>query len=346
MRAFRDCLDRFQPFLVHTGQHYDRGMSQVFFDDLEIPAPDISIESGSGSHAEQTACIMVEFERLCHTNSLDHVVVFGDVNSTLACSVTAKKERIPVSHVEAGLRSFDMTMPEEVNRIVTDSIADWLFCTEPSGVDNLIREGKQPQSIFLVGDVMVDTLLFQCERLARCNARVLESAGLKQEFARYGVVTLHRPSNVDDPAVLQQLADTLTAISRELPLIFPLHPRTRNNVKHFRINFGRCVRLTEPLGYMDFLNLWKDAAVVLTDSGGLQEETTALGVPCLTLRENTERPITVTEGTNTIVGRDRILILEEIHKVLKGKGKAGKRPELWDGRAAERIVDTLNRLIA
>ena len=346
IRVLRARFDRFQPFLVHTGQHYDREMSQVFFEELAIPAPDCSIESGSGSHAEQTARIMVEFEKLCRTRRPDHVVVVGDVNTTLACSVTAKKEGISVSHVEAGLRSFDMAMPEEINRIVTDSVADWLFCTEPSGVENLLREGKPREAIFLVGQVMVDTLLFECGRLAGIDGTAFESAKLKRESARYGVVTLHRPSNVDDPTILRQLADILATISRELPLIFPLHPRTRKNVDHFGIGFGPSVRLTTPLGYMDFLNLWKDAAVVLTDSGGLQEETTALGVPCLTLRENTERPITVTEGTNTIVGRDRAVILEEVKKVLAGGGKVGKRPKLWDGCAAQRIVDALDRLVA
>jgi UDP-N-acetylglucosamine 2-epimerase (non-hydrolysing) len=346
IRAMRDGFDRLQPFLVHTGQHYDWEMSQVFFEELAIPAPDYHIESGSGSHAEQTAKIMVEFEKLCRTTRLDHVLVVGDVNSTLACSVTAKKEWIPISHVEAGLRSFDMSMPEEVNRIVTDALSDWLFCTEPSAIENLGREGKSPQTIFLVGHVMIDTLLFHCNRLARTDPATLESTRLKKEFVRYGVVTLHRPSNVDDPLILQDFATTFAEIARDLPLVFPLHPRTKKNVERFGVDFGPSVRLTESLGYMDFLNLWKDAAIVLTDSGGLQEETTALGVPCLTLRENTERPITVAEGTNTIVGRTRTLILEETKNILMGRGKVGKRPDLWDGRAAERIVGMLARLVA
>jgi UDP-N-acetylglucosamine 2-epimerase (non-hydrolysing) len=344
MRAMRRRLDRFRPCLVHTGQHYDPEMSQVFFDELRIPAPDHTIESGSGSHAEQTARIMIELEKLCRAGRPDHVMVVGDVNSTLACSVTAKKEGISVSHVEAGLRSFDMTMPEEINRIVTDSIADWLFCTEPSGVENLIRAGRPREAIFLVGNVMIDNLLFECGRLSRGEA--LGSASWKPQSSRYGVVTMHRPSNVDDPAVLRQLADTLAAVARELPLVFPLHPRTRSNIERFGIDLGPLVRLTPPLGYVDFLSLWKDAAVVLTDSGGLQEETTALGVPCLTLRKSTERPITVTQGTNTIVGRDHGKILEEVGKVLAGSGKGGRRPPLWDGQAAERIVDALDTLLA
>jgi UDP-N-acetylglucosamine 2-epimerase (non-hydrolysing) len=345
VRAMRDGFDRLQPFLVHTGQHYDREMSQVFFEELAIPAPDYNIESGSGSHAEQTARIMVGFEKLCRTTRLDHVLVVGDVNSTLACSVTAKKDGIPISHVEAGLRSFDMSMPEEVNRIVTDALSDWLFCTEPSATENLVREGKSPQTIFLVGHVMIDTLLFHCDRLARTDPATLATTSFKKEFPRYGVVTLHRPSNVDDPVILRDFARTFAEIARDLPLVFPLHPRTKKNVERFGVDFAPSVRLTAPFGYMDFLNLWKDAAIVFTDSGGLQEETTALGVPCLTLRENTERPITVAEGTNTIVGRTRTLILEETKKILTGHGKAGKRPDLWDGRAAERIVGTLARLM-
>jgi UDP-N-acetylglucosamine 2-epimerase (non-hydrolysing) len=345
MRALLRRQDRFKPFLVHTGQHYDREMSQVFLDELEIPPPDCVIQSGGGSHAEQTARIMIEFERLCRASRPDHVLVVGDVNSTLACSVTAKKEGISVSHVEAGLRSFDLSMPEEINRIVTDALADWLFCTEPSGVDNLVRSGKPKEAIFLVGHVMIDNLLHECSRLERTDASALESAAWKRTCGRYGVVTLHRPSNVDGPELFRQLAGTLAEIARDLPLIFPLHPRTRLNAERFGIDFGPLVRVTNPLGYLDFLNLWKDAAVVLTDSGGLQEETTALGVPCLTLRNNTERPITVSEGTNTLVGTDRTIILAEVAKVLAGAGKAGRRPRLWDGHAAERIVEELDRVL-
>src|SRR6516225_7662127 len=241
VRAMRDGFDRLQPFLVHTGQHYDREMSQIFFEELAIPAPDYNIESGSGSHSEQTARIMVGFEKLCRTTSLDHVLVVGDVNSTLACSVTAKKEGIPISHVEAGLRSFDMTMPEEVNRIVTDALSNWLFCTERSAIENLVREGKSPETMFLVGHVMIDTLLFHCDRLARIDPATLESARFKKELPRYGVVTLHRPSNVDDPAILRDFARTFAEIARHLPLIFPLHPRTKRNVKRFGIDFGRTI---------------------------------------------------------------------------------------------------------
>jgi UDP-N-acetylglucosamine 2-epimerase (non-hydrolysing) len=346
MRALRGRPQRFSPRLVHTGQHYDAGMSGVFFDELGISEPDWTLSSGSGSHAEQTARIMVEFEKYCRSHRPDHVVVVGDVNSTLACSITAKKERISVSHVEAGLRSHDMSMEEEINRVVTDSIADWFFCTEQAGVENLIREGRPADAVFLVGNVMIDTLLHHWAKLACSDATPFVSANLKQKFRRYGVVTLHRSSNVDQPTVLQQLAGALQTVSHDLPLIFPMHPRTRSNVERFGIDFGPNVELTVELGYLDFLNLYRDSVLVLTDSGGLQEETTALGIPCLTLRDNTERPITVVEGSNTVVGRDPERILAAVRQVLAGDGKIGKRPALWDGRAAERIVESLDRLIA
>lgn len=329
--------------IVHTGQHYDREMNDVFFEELGIPAPDVCFESGSGTHAEQTAKIMLAFEAYCHDRSPDLVLVVGDVNSTLACSIVARKQRLPVAHVEAGLRSGDMTMPEEINRIVTDAIASLFFATEPSAVSNLLAEGKSRACVFHVGHVMVDNLIHQRDKLARSDASSLSSSALKAQHARYGVVTLHRPSNVDDVDTFRRIAFTLRDISRELPLVFPVHPRTRARLEAFGIDLGPRFIRTPPLSYMEFLNLWKDAAVVLTDSGGLQEETTALGVPCITLRENTERPITVEEGTNTLVGTDPVRIERALAKVLRGESRQGRRPQLWDGHAAERIVDVLQQ---
>ena len=328
--------------LVHTGQHYDREMNHVFFEELGIPAPDVCFESGSGSHAQQTSAIMLAFERHLAAAPTDLVLVVGDVNSTLACAIVAKKSRISVAHVEAGLRSGDMAMPEEVNRIVTDSISDFCFATEPTAVTNLLREGKPRERIFYVGHVMVDNLLYQRDRLG-AHAAAFPTSALKAEFRRYGVVTLHRPSNVDDPAALRRIAFALRDISQRLPLVFPVHPRTRANLQKFGIDLGVRVVRTPPLSYMEFLNLWKDAAAVLTDSGGLQEETTALGVPCITLRDNTERPITVSEGTNVLVGSDPVRIEQAVSRVLRGEIKAGRRPALWDGRAAERTVEILER---
>ena len=327
--------------IVHTGQHYDRQMSHVFFEELGIPAPDFHLEAGSGSHAEQTAKIMVAFEKLCEINRPDAVVVVGDVNSTLACSIVAKKLHIPVAHVEAGLRSGDLRMPEEINRLVTDAITDWFFVTEPSGREHLLAEGKAPGSIHYVGHVMVDNLLFQKEQLSRKKAPDGDAAAFKRAHPRFGAVTLHRPSNVDDAETFRRLAGALREASELVPLAFPVHPRTKANLARFGIDLGTRVTLLPPLAYMEFLDLWKDAALVLTDSGGLQEETTALGIPCITLRENTERPVTLTEGTNVLVGTDPARIIEEVRRVLDGKAKRGRRPDLWDGRAAERIVDIL-----
>jgi len=336
--ALRD--RRIDEVTLHTGQHYDREMNEVFFAELGIPRPDVCFEAGSGSHAEQTAKIMLAFEAYCRSQRPDLAMVVGDVNSTLACAIVAKKAGIPVAHVEAGLRSRDMAMPEEVNRIVTDSIADLFFVTEPSAVANLLAEGKARGRIFHVGHVMVDNLVYQRERLA--GAR-FSSSELKSRYGRYGVVTLHRASNVDDPDTLARLVRALTEVSRELPLIFPVHPRTRARLNGHARDLGPRVCLTPPLSYMEFLHLWQDAAVALTDSGGLQEETTALGVPCVTLRENTERPITIEEGTNVLAGTDPARIRAAVSTVLRGEGKRGRRPALWDGRAAERIVDVLRR---
>ena len=332
--------------IIHTGQHYDREMNDVFFEELGIPAPDVFMGAGGGSHAQQTAKIMVGFEELCQAQRPDCVLVVGDVNSTLACSIVAKKLCIPVAHVEAGLRSGDMAMPEEINRLVTDAITDWFFVTEPSGRDNLLREGKPAETVHYVGHVMVDNVLFQAAKLDAVDTSGFETAPFKAATSRYGVVTLHRPSNVDDEATMRRIGEALITVSAQLPLIFPVHPRTRANLEKFGVDLGRNVTLVGPRAYMEFLNLWKDAAVVLTDSGGLQEETTALGVPCITIRENTERPVTVDEGTNVLVGTDPERIVSEVRKVLAGEGKQGRRPDLWDGHAAERIVQLLAKELA
>lgn len=331
--------------IIHTGQHYDRDMNEVFFEELGIPAPDVFMAAGGGSHAQQTAKIMVAFEDYCRENPPDAVLVVGDVNSTLACSIVAKKLCIPVAHVEAGLRSGDMSMPEEVNRLVTDSISDWFFVTEPSGVEHLLREGKPTSAIHHVGHVMADNVLYQAEQLDRSACPDDEASKLKatmlRDFGRYGVVTLHRPSNVDDPVVFAKLAAALRKVSLDIPLVFPVHPRTRANMERFGIDLGPNVALIGPQAYMAFLNVWKDAFVVLTDSGGLQEETTALGVPCITLRTNTERPVTVDEGTNVLAGVETEAVVAEVDRVLHGQGKRGQRPALWDGHAADRIVAVL-----
>jgi UDP-N-acetylglucosamine 2-epimerase (non-hydrolysing) len=331
--------------IIHTGQHYDREMNDVFFEELGIPEPDIFMGAGGGTHSQQTAKIMVAFEELCQSDPPDAVLVVGDVNSTLACAIVAKKLNLVVAHVEAGLRSGDMTMPEEINRLVTDSISDLFFVTEPSGVAHLKREGKRDTAIHHVGHVMVDNLLYQVEKLERTDTTAFDETGFKRAImadgGQYGVVTLHRPSNVDAPYTMTKICEGLREISTELPLIFPVHPRTRGNLDKFGIDLGPNIRLVGPQAYMAFLNLWKDATVVLTDSGGLQEETTALGIPCITIRQNTERPITIDEGSNVLVGTDPARIVAEVRKVMRGQGKRGRRPHLWDGKAAERIIGIL-----
>ncbi|SER73938.1 UDP-N-acetylglucosamine 2-epimerase (non-hydrolysing) [Nitrosomonas sp. Nm51] len=335
--------------IIHTGQHYDPEMNAVFFEELGIPQPDIFMGVGGGSHAQQTAKIMIAFEQYCQSKMPDAVLVVGDVNSTLACSIVAKKMQIPVAHVEAGLRSGDLHMPEEINRLVTDSISDWFFVTEPSGVQHLQNEGKSDSAIFNVGHVMIDNLLYQAKKLAHMDTRHFATTPFKNAQAeagkRYGVITLHRPSNVDNAETFARIGQALKAIAQKLPLIFPVHPRTRRNLDKYAIDLGPNITLTGPLAYMSFLHLWKDAAVVLTDSGGLQEETTALGVPCITIRENTERPITVEEGSNKLVGTDSTTIINETFNVLRNPQTACRRPELWDGRAAERIVAILDRVL-
>lgn len=323
--------------ICHTGQHYDERMSRLFFDELAIPRPRHDLGVGSGSHAAQTAAVLVRFETVLLEERPDLVVVVGDVNSTVACALAAAKLGVAVAHVEAGLRSFDRTMPEEVNRVVTDAVSDLLYCSEPAGVENLAREGVPPWRVSLAGNVMIDTLLRHRERARATGVRT--RLGLP---ADYGVVTLHRPANVDLPADARRLAEALAAVSREVPLAFPVHPRTRDALgRHGLLDAVACdgrVVLTEPLGYLEFLGLMDGARVVLTDSGGIQEETTVLGVPCLTLRPNTERPVTVERGTNRVVGTDPGAIAAAAREVLRAP-RTRRVPEYWDGRAAARIVE-------
>jgi UDP-N-acetylglucosamine 2-epimerase (non-hydrolysing) len=325
--------------LVHTGQHYDALMSDVFFKALEIPNPDESLNVGSGSHAQQTAMIMSRLEPVILARKPEIVLVYGDVNSTVAAALVCSKLGIRVGHVEAGLRSFDRSMPEEINRLVTDQLADLLFTPSADGNENLAREGVAKEKVFLVGNVMIDTLI-----------RFLPKAdkmfpGLKTELSldSFGLVTLHRPSNVDDESIFLPMLQVLDSLSRELPLIFPVHPRTRQKWSTQLEQCNLNLRAIEPLGYLEFLALQKNARVVITDSGGIQEETTYLRTPCLTLRENTERPITVTHGTNVLIGRDWELLRREFHKILSGSRKQMGCPPLWDGKTSERIADILAR---
>jgi len=334
--------DDFETLLVHTGQHYDAAMSDSFFRDLGIPEPDVNLGVGSGGHGEQTAEVLRKIEQLLIDQGdarPDVLVVVGDVNSTLAATLAAVKLGIPVAHVEAGLRSFDRAMPEEINRMMTDVVSEWLFTTEPAAEQNLLREGIDPTRIHFVGNVMIDTLLANVGRARELDT--LERLGVTPQG--YAVLTLHRPSNVDDPAKLQELFGVLEEINTELPILFPVHPRTRAALEKLLGGRAPKLRMTEPLGYLEFLGLMADARMVLTDSGGIQEETTVLGVSCITLRENTERPVTVDEGTNTIVGGRPEAIREAVRKVLDGSAKQGRVPALWDGGAAGRIVDVLAR---
>jgi UDP-N-acetylglucosamine 2-epimerase (non-hydrolysing) len=337
---------RLKATLIHTGQHYDRSLSDVFFEELGIRPPDISLGVGSGSHGRQTADVMVAIERVLleskqSSQPIDRLLVVGDVNSTMAAAIAAAKLQVPVDHVEAGLRSFDRSMPEEINRLITDSICDHLFVSEPAGVDNLIKEGHSVDRIHLVGNVMIDTLL-ESLKLAR-QRTLLETLGLKA--GKYGVVTLHRPSNVDDPQNLSGLIRVLSEISTDLPLVFPVHPRTRVMLEKLNLladlESNPNILLLGPQGYLDFLCLTSQAKVIVTDSGGLQEESTALGVPCLTMRENTERPITCTTGTSTLIGSNTAMLKSYLRQVLAGEYKTGKCPELWDGKAAQRICAVL-----
>ena len=325
--------------LIHTGQHYDLQMSESFFANLEIPSPDVNLEARADTAIGQTAEIMRRLEPVLAERRPDWVVVVGDVNSTLAAAITAVKLGLPLAHVEAGLRSGDRTMPEEINRILTDSISDILFTTEPVAADNLAREGVNPARVHFVGNVMIDTLFRYRER-AR-ESTILHDLGL--EPGGYAALTLHRPSNVDTPEALGRMMDAIARIQAEIPVVFPVHPRTRARIASLdrRIGALRGLRLIEPQPYLDFVQLMASARCVLTDSGGIQEETTALRVPCLTLRENTERPITATRGTNRIVGVDPAAIFEAWREVATGRWPAGELPELWDGKAAERIVRVL-----
>ncbi len=321
--------------LVHTGQHYDRNMSDVFFTQLEIPEPDVNLEVGSGSHAAQTAEIMRRFEPVVLERRPDIVLVYGDVNSTVAAALVCAKLLIRVAHVEAGLRSFDRTMPEEINRMVTDRLSDMLFTPSEDGDANLRREGVAQEKIFRVGNVMIDSLIQLLPAARKCSNNVWPE--------RLALVTLHRPSNVDDGENLQKILDSLGQVSEQLDIVFPVHPRTRQRISEFGIRLPK-LHLLDPMPYIEFLALQTRAAVVITDSGGIQEETTYLGVPCLTMRENTERPITVTLGTNTLVGEDREMLVRELNNVLAGKGKRGSIPPLWDGHTGDRIADILSRL--
>jgi UDP-N-acetylglucosamine 2-epimerase (non-hydrolysing) len=342
-----------QPVVVHTGQHYSPEMSDDFFRELEIPEPDVNLEVGPASPAVQTAEIMKRLEPLVIRQRPDVVVVVGDVTSTLAAALTAVKLEIPVAHVEAGLRSFDRTMPEEINRLVTDTVSDLLFASEPSGVENLLHEGRRPDQIFLVGNVMIDTLqrfLTAARRSTTLNDLGLLNHGDTAPGIKYAVVTLHRPSTVDSPKVFRKIWRAIQNLARQIRVVFPVHPRTEARLRDGGFNVAPVGRLADatrgmqvipPLSYLRFLHLQSEATLVITDSGGIQEETTALGVPCLTVRENTERPITVIEGTNTIVGVDERRIQEEASRILSGKGKQGRVPRLWDGHASERIVEIL-----
>lgn len=330
-----------EPILVHTGQHYDRDMSRLFFEELGIPKPHINLGVGSASHAVQTAQIITAFEPVVLDHRPDAVLVVGDVNSTVACGLVAVKLGVKLVHVEAGLRSFDRTMPEEINRLLTDTISDLLFCTEPSGVANLEREGIPPERIHLVGNVMIDTLLN--------NQQKAQSSSILQDLSlipgNYAVLTLHRPSNADDPAAFSRILDALEIIQNDLPVIFPVHPRTRKNMDGsdlaHRIEMMPNLRLTAPAGYLDFLKLMTSAKLVMTDSGGIQEETTILKVPCLTLRANTERPITLELGTNRLVGTDPDAIVTACREIQAGNWPTGQTPELWDGKASQRIARIL-----
>ena len=326
-----------QPFLVHTGQHYDEEMSRVFFNELGLPQPDRDLEIGSDTPARQTARIMLAFDGLLEGRDAGMIVVVGDVNSTLACSLVAVKRGIPVAHVEAGLRSRDRSMPEEINRVITDAISDLLFATSPDAIENLISEGVPPERIHHVGNPMIDTLRrhLVAARARRTPARMGHAEG------NYALVTLHRPSNVDEPRTLDAILRALDALSERIPIVFPVHPRTRERIDSLQFRPGPALHLYPPLGYLDFLGLLAAARFVLTDSGGIQEETTSLGIPCLTLRANTERPITVTEGTNRLLGADPGSILPAARALLSEPPREPRAPALWDGRAGERIASKL-----
>lgn len=341
VREMRRRESEFQPLIVHTGQHYDAAMSDSFFTDLGIPAPDYHLEVGSHSHAVQTAKIMTAFEPVVLQENPDWVIVVGDVNSTIACALVCSKLGVRVAHVEAGLRSLDRTMPEEINRLLTDAISDLLLTPSIDGDENLKKENIPESKIKFVGNVMIDSVFYNLEKSKQSKIR--EDLNLKEN--EYAVTTLHRPSNVDEKATFTNLLDALVSIGEKLPIIFPVHPRTRNNIENFGFSEqvkNSNIRLIEPLGYLDFMRLYSGAKLVLTDSGGLQEETTALGIPCLTLRENTERPITISHGTNKLVGTNLEKIKRAAFEVLESDVQTDKKtPPLWDGKTAERICNAL-----
>lgn len=351
MRAFAQPESALSARLLHTGQHYDATMKHAFFDQLHIPEPDVDLGVGSGSHAQQTAEIMRRFEPVLDDTCPLAVLVVGDVNSTIACALVAVKKNIPVIHVEAGLRSGDRGMPEEINRILTDQLSELLFITEDDARHNLSREGIADQKVHFVGNVMIDTLRFNLKDAVPASSTLAQAngCGLGTGGAGYGVVTLHRPSNVDDPEVLERLLKVLACISQRTPLLFPIHPRTESRMAAAgleRLVAESNITTLAPQGYLEMLGLMKDARVVLTDSGGIQEETTALGVPCITLRDNTERPITVSQGTNSVVGTDPEKILACYEDVMRTGGKVGRVPDLWDGESAVRIVRIVNEWAA
>jgi UDP-N-acetylglucosamine 2-epimerase (non-hydrolysing) len=332
-----------EAILVHTGQHYDEKLSEIFFRQMGIPEPQVNLEVGSGSHAVQTAKVLERIEPLLIERKPDLVLVVGDVNSTVAASLAAVKLGIRVAHVEAGLRSFDRSMPEEINRVLTDALADYLFVTEEDAIEHLLKEGRPKEAIHFVGNVMIDSLrhfLPLTEPSTIGNELDLKDSS---SWRRFAVLTLHRPSNVDSSEKLTQLLGAIDSVAKEIPVIFPAHPRTQHILTDVGIRHHPNLRVIPPMGYLDFLCLLSKATMVLTDSGGIQEETTALGVPCLTLRENTERPITISQGTNLLVGTDPAKIVAAATKILKGDGKTGRIPALWDGHAAERIVHILMR---
>jgi UDP-N-acetylglucosamine 2-epimerase (non-hydrolysing) len=332
-----------EPLIIHTGQHYDDKMSKLFFDDLELPRPARYLQIGSDSHARQTARIMIEFEKVVEEERPDLVLVVGDVNSTAACSLVAAKMGIKIAHVEAGLRSFDRTMPEEINRMVTDTLSDYLFVTEKSGLENLRKEGIPDEKIFFTGNVMIDSLVYFLEKAKK--SVVLNQLNLSGND--YALVTLHRPSNVDVRENFENLLKAFSEIESDLKIVFPIHPRSRKMLANFgldiKISAMKNLILLDPIGYLDFMKLMQNAKLVLTDSGGIQEETTYLGIPCITLRENTERPVTIELGTNILVGSDSERVISEAKKIINGQSKRGQVPELWDGKAAERIVSVVEK---
>lgn len=340
MRELRAHDGELSTLLLHTGQHYDPNLSQWLFDDLGLTPPDISLQTGSGSHIEQIAKVMLGLEEAIAANRSDLVVVFGDVNSTVAAAIVASKAGVKLAHVESGLRSFDRTMPEEINRVVTDHLSDLLFVSEESGLKNLEKEGIPSDRIFYSGNIMIDSLL--ATRATVMNSDVMRKLGLAPR--EYALLTLHRPSNVDSAESLTSAMNIIEEVSQKIPVVFPCHPRTRNNLAKYRIQIAAnndVLKIIEPVGYIDFCRLIYDSKFVMTDSGGIQEETTFLNIPCITMRDNTERPATVTIGTNVMTGVDRIRILEAVDSILNGTQKHGRIPDLWDGHAAERIVEVL-----